>query len=219
MFPPSRVEPAVASATETHKERFSAGKEKEPQERRIKHRWTLLEKQQAQSSVAWTNTSGGNERCRQSRHREMGALYFGVWLETTSFVVPVLSQRLTQRTHLPTHGCQSTRGWLQDISLSVSTYQHLHTSCGVLTRLGWWWGPLGLSGVWGGPTEDPGLMDTEQWRQFQILLDPSPHWWQTMTAARLCFYIYYILYYLNISFLMKCPFAQSFSIAVPCIGH
>lgn len=73
----------------------------------------------------------------------MGALYFGVWLETTSFVVPVLSQRLTQRTHLPTHGCQSTRGWLQDISLSVSTYQHLHTSCGVLTRLGWWWGAIG----------------------------------------------------------------------------
>lgn len=45
---------------------------------------------------------------------------------------PAEHTNIQRKTHLPKHGCQSSYGWLQDIILSVSAYEHLHhTSCGL----------------------------------------------------------------------------------------
>lgn len=192
-FPPSRVEPAVASATETADvDRASQLKGKDL---RQMYQTPVNATGEAASTEEHEQThSVGMNGCRRSRHKEMAAFYFWVWLETTSVAVLAFSQRLTQRTHLPTHGCQSTQGWLQDISLSqyVRTFTHFLRSSKARMMMGGGGGSFGFSGAWGGSTEDPGLMDTQQWRQFQppfsLLLDPLPHSWQLMIAARLCFY-------------------------------
>lgn len=48
------------------------------------------------------------------------------------FFWPAEHTNMHRYTHLPKHGCQSSHGWLQEIILSVSAYEHLHhTSCGV----------------------------------------------------------------------------------------
>lgn len=148
---------------QTHKERLS---EKRSCVRRIRHRCSYRRSSKQRGALdEQTHSVGMDDAGRADVKRWELVSFFGLDLKQQALLLLFGSQRLTQRTHLPTHGCQSTRGWLQDISLSVSTYEHLHTG-----------------GLKGSADDDGGGLSS-------LLLDPSPHWWQMTIAPCLCFYI------------------------------
>lgn len=104
-FPPSRGEPAVASATDNdHKNtslkqpRTSAAHTYDASDRR--RRWRM---QRVNTNKQKGHGAEQADVCRCSR-----------WTDGR------------RRTHLPKHGCQSSHGWLQDIILSVIAFENQH---------------------------------------------------------------------------------------------
>lgn len=69
--------------------------------------------------ILWTVVGGGERKA--------------VWTVLAQLSTP---HNIHGQTHLPEHGCRSSHGRLQEITLSVRAYEQKgHTSCGAVTAL------------------------------------------------------------------------------------
>lgn len=140
MFPPSSVEPAVASATGAQHDEWNnlnwRGWMWQESTTRPVWGWQT----QVSATDYYINTNTWMDKCAQwlgqadvcwHRHRThkkvRSSLSFGLWKETSWVLTSVawLSTLYNThgQTHLPKHGCHSSHGWLQEITLSVRSQQ------------------------------------------------------------------------------------------------